>query len=48
MSAAGRPLYLLSFDHRGSFKNGLMGIAGEPPSNRRRCWCFISARRLRA
>ena len=23
-------LYILSFDHRGSFKKGLMGIAGEP------------------
>jgi myo-inositol catabolism protein IolC len=29
-------LYILSFDHRGSFKKGLMGIAGEPTQERRR------------
>jgi myo-inositol catabolism protein IolC len=28
-------LYILSFDHRGSFKKGLMGIAGEPSSEER-------------
>jgi myo-inositol catabolism protein IolC len=28
-------LYILSFDHRGSFKKGLMGIAGEPTSEER-------------
>lgn len=28
-------LYLLSFDHRGSFKKGLMGIAGEPTAQQR-------------
>jgi myo-inositol catabolism protein IolC len=27
---AGERLYMLSFDHRGSFKKGLMGIAGNP------------------
>jgi myo-inositol catabolism protein IolC len=36
-ASAGRRLYMLSFDHRGSFKKGLMGIAGEPtPDERRR------------
>ncbi len=29
-------LYILSFDHRGSFKKGLMGIAGEPTSEERK------------
>ena len=29
-------LYILSFDHRGSFKKGLMGIAGEPSSEERK------------
>jgi myo-inositol catabolism protein IolC len=29
-------LYILSFDHRGSFKKGLMGIAGEPTQEERR------------
>ena len=28
-------LYILSFDHRGSFKKGLMGIAGEPTGHER-------------
>ena len=28
-------LYILSFDHRGSFKKGLMGIAGEPSGEER-------------
>ncbi len=28
-------LYILSFDHRGSFKKGLMGIAGEPTGEER-------------
>jgi myo-inositol catabolism protein IolC len=28
-------LYILSFDHRGSFKKGLMGIAGEPTGQER-------------
>jgi myo-inositol catabolism protein IolC len=33
----GRRLYMLSFDHRGSFEKGLMGIAGEPtPTERQR------------
>jgi myo-inositol catabolism protein IolC len=36
MSAAGRRLYMLSFDHRGSFKKGLMGIAGEPTGDEHR------------
>jgi myo-inositol catabolism protein IolC len=36
MSAAGQRLYMLSFDHRGSFKKGLMGIPGEPTDNERR------------
>jgi myo-inositol catabolism protein IolC len=36
MSAAVRRLYMLSFDHRGSFKKGLMGIAGEPTVDDRR------------
>ena len=31
-----RRLYILSFDHRGSFQNGLMGIAGEPTQDERR------------
>jgi myo-inositol catabolism protein IolC len=31
-----RRIYILSFDHRGSFKNGLMGIAGEPTSEQRK------------
>jgi myo-inositol catabolism protein IolC len=36
-SCAADPLYILSFDHRGSFKKGLMGIAGEPtPEERQR------------
>ena len=34
---SGRRLYMLSFDHRGSFEKGLMGIAGEPtPTERQR------------
>jgi myo-inositol catabolism protein IolC len=32
---AGQRLYILSFDHRGSFKKGLMGIAGEPTGDER-------------
>jgi len=28
-------LYILSFDHRGSFKKGLMGITGEPTAQQR-------------
>ena len=28
--AAAHPLYMLSFDHRGSFKHELMGIVGQP------------------
>lgn len=36
MSAAGQRLYMLSFDHRGSFKTGLMGIAGEPTDDESR------------
>ena len=37
MSAhADRRLYMLSFDHRGSFKQGLMGITGEPTQDERR------------
>ena len=32
---SGRGLYMLSFDHRGSFEKGLMGIAGEPTSTER-------------
>jgi myo-inositol catabolism protein IolC len=33
----GRRLYMLSFDHRGSFEKGLMRIAGEPtPTERQR------------
>jgi len=36
MSAhADRRLYMLSFDHRGSFKQGLMGITGEPTQQER-------------
>jgi myo-inositol catabolism protein IolC len=35
-AAADRRLYMLSFDHRGSFKKGLMGIAGEPTDDERR------------
>jgi myo-inositol catabolism protein IolC len=31
-----RRLYMLSFDHRGSFKKGLMGIAGVPTDDERR------------
>jgi myo-inositol catabolism protein IolC len=31
----GRRLYMLSFDHRGSFEKGLMGIAGEPTGTER-------------
>ena len=31
----GRRLYMLSFDHRGSFEKGLMGIAGEPTATER-------------
>src|SRR5579872_2911218 len=30
------PLYLLSFDHRGSFKTGLMGITREPTGQERK------------
>ncbi len=33
---AGRRLYMLSFDHRGSFETGLMGIAGAPSEDERR------------
>ena len=29
-AGASQRLYILSFDHRGSFKKGLMGITGEP------------------
>ena len=36
MSGANQQLYMLSFDHRGSFKNGLMGIPGEPTGDERR------------
>jgi myo-inositol catabolism protein IolC len=32
---ASERLYMLSFDHRGSFKEGLMGIAGEPTQDER-------------
>jgi len=35
MTAEQQRLYILSFDHRGSFKKGLMGIAGEPSSKER-------------
>lgn len=36
MSTAGdRRLYMLSFDHRGSFEHGLLGIAGEPDEGER-------------
>jgi myo-inositol catabolism protein IolC len=35
MTAEPQGLYILSFDHRGSFKKGLMGIAGEPSSKER-------------
>ena len=36
-AGSGRLLYMLSFDHRGSFEKGLMGIAGEPtPTERQR------------
>ncbi len=34
--AAGRQLYMLSFDHRGSFKKDLMSIPGEPTDGERR------------
>lgn len=30
MSAPGGLLYLLAFDHRASFKAGLLGITGDP------------------
>lgn len=36
MTAAGRQLYMLSFDHRGSFKKDLMRIPGEPTDDERR------------
>jgi myo-inositol catabolism protein IolC len=36
MTASEQRLYILSFDHRGSFKKGLMGIAGEPTQDERR------------
>ena len=32
---AARRLYMLSFDHRGSFKQGLMGITGKPTQQER-------------
>jgi myo-inositol catabolism protein IolC len=35
-ASADRRLYMLSFDQRGSFKKGLMGIAGEPTDEERR------------
>jgi myo-inositol catabolism protein IolC len=35
-ATAERRLYVLSFDQRGSFKKGLMGIAGEPTDKERR------------
>lgn len=34
-AAAQQRLYILSFDHRGSFKKGLMGITGEPTGQER-------------
>jgi myo-inositol catabolism protein IolC len=36
VTAAGRHLYMLSFDHRGSFKKDLMRIPGEPTDGERR------------
>ncbi len=36
MTGTGQQLYMLSFDHRGSFKNGLMRILGEPTDEERR------------
>jgi myo-inositol catabolism protein IolC len=36
MTGSGQQLYMLSFDHRGSFKHGLMGIPGEPTEDERR------------
>ena len=35
MTGTGQQLYMLSFDHRGSFKNGLMRILGEPTDEER-------------
>jgi len=35
MTAASHPLYVLSFDQRGSFKQGLMGITDEPREEQR-------------
>lgn len=35
-AAADRRLYMLSFDQRGSFEKGLMGITGEPTDDERR------------
>jgi hypothetical protein len=32
----GPPRYLLPFDHRASFKSGLLGITGEPVETQRR------------
>ena len=40
-------LYILSFDHRGSFKKGLMGIAGEPTQEERRRISELKALDLR-
>ncbi len=35
MTRASQQLYMLSFDHRGSFKNGLMRIPGDPTDDER-------------
>ncbi len=40
-SGTDAPFYMLSFDQRGSFKQGLMGITGEPSDDERRRICGL-------
>jgi myo-inositol catabolism protein IolC len=41
VTTPGRQLYMLSFDHRGSFKKDLMRIPGEPTHDERRRICAL-------